>query len=89
MSGALEIEIEFTVWYDADGGVWIAESETPPYGIVVDGATREEVAAKIDLLAPDLVEAIHGRPPDRLTITAHWCSDLLQAGTDLAALVDA
>lgn len=72
MSGPTTVAVAFDAWFDPDGGVWIAESRTPAFGICTDAPTREALAAKLDVMTADAAEALFGHPPATVRISLTW-----------------
>lgn len=57
--------MEFTVraWWDAEGSVWVAESDDVP-GLITEAEDLEALVRKLRVMIPELLEANGVLPPD-------------------------
>lgn len=58
---------EVRAHWDAEAGVWWAESDDVP-GLVAEAETLEQLVAELRLLVPELLEANEGRRPGRIPL---------------------
>lgn len=49
-------EIQVKAFWDAEAGVWVAESNDVP-GLITEAETMEHLVAKLQLMIPELLEA--------------------------------
>ena len=68
--------------WDAEAGVWVAESDDVP-GLVTEAANLEELERKLSVLIPELLDANDAWPtPDTRAVPLHLIAhrrELLQA----------
>lgn len=58
---------EVRAHWDAEAGVWWAESDDVP-GLVAEAETLEQLVAELRLLVPELLKLNEGRRPDRIPL---------------------
>ena len=58
---------EVRAHWDAEAGVWWAESDDVP-GLVAEAETLEQLVAELRSLVPELLETNEGHRPDRIPL---------------------
>jgi hypothetical protein len=68
----VDVVVDFDAWFESEGGVWIAESRTPRFGIATDAPTREELAKKLEVLVLDVAQVLCDGGLRSLSLSVRW-----------------